>query len=47
MMRDLGWLDSYNGLIWIAGANVFGIFLLRQHFQSIPFVGSSRLEEIY
>src|SRR5690349_670307 len=36
MMRDLGWLDSYNGLIWIAGANVFGIFLLRQHFQSIP-----------
>jgi multiple sugar transport system permease protein len=36
MMRDLGWLDSYNGLIWIAGANVFGIFLLRQHFQTIP-----------
>ena len=36
MMRDLGWLDSYHGLIWIHGAGVFGIFLLRQHFQSIP-----------
>jgi len=36
LMRNLGWLNSYNGLIWIAGANVFGIFLLRQHFQSIP-----------
>lgn len=36
MMRNLGWLDSYHGLIWIHGAGVFGIFLLRQHFQSIP-----------
>lgn len=36
MMRDLGWLDSYNGLIWLHGANVFGVFLLRQHFLSIP-----------
>ncbi len=36
MMRDLGWLDSNHGLIWIHGASVFGIFLLRQHFQSIP-----------
>ena len=36
MMRDLGWLDSYNGLIWLHGANVFGVFLLRQHFLGIP-----------
>ena len=36
LMRNLGWLDSYNGLIWLHGANVFGVFLLRQHFQSIP-----------
>lgn len=36
LMRDLGWLDHYNGLIWIHGANVFGVFLLRQHFLSIP-----------
>jgi multiple sugar transport system permease protein len=36
IMRDLGWLDSYNALIWPNGANVFGVFLLRQFFQSIP-----------
>lgn len=36
LMRDLGWLDSYHGLIWLHGANVFGIFLLRQHFLSVP-----------
>lgn len=36
MMRNFGWLDSYNGLIWLHGANVFGVFLLRQHFLSIP-----------
>ncbi len=36
LMRNFGWLDSYNGLIWLHGANVFGVFLLRQHFQGIP-----------
>lgn len=36
MMRDLKWLDTYHGLIWVHGAGVFGIFLLRQHFLSIP-----------
>jgi multiple sugar transport system permease protein len=36
LMRDLKWLNSYNGLIWINGAGVFGVFLLRQHFLSIP-----------
>lgn len=36
LMRNLGWLNNYNGLIWLHGANVFGVFLLRQHFQSIP-----------
>lgn len=36
LMRDLKWLNSYNGLIWLHGANVFGVFLLRQHFLSIP-----------
>jgi len=36
LMRNLHWLDSYHGLIWLNGANVFGVFLLRQHFQSIP-----------
>jgi len=36
LMRNLHWLDSYHGLIWLHGANVFGVFLLRQHFLSIP-----------
>ena len=36
MMRNLGWLNSFHGLIWIHGASVFGIFLLRQHFQMVP-----------
>lgn len=36
LMRNFGWLDSYNGLIWLHGAGVFGVFLLRQHFQSVP-----------
>ncbi len=36
IMRRLEWLDTYNALIWPAGAGVFGIFLLRQFFQSIP-----------
>ena len=35
-LTRLGWLDSYQGLIipWVA--SVFGIFLLRQFFRSIP-----------
>jgi multiple sugar transport system permease protein len=36
LMRNLQWLDSYHGLIWLHGANVFGVFLLRQHFMSVP-----------
>jgi multiple sugar transport system permease protein len=36
LLRNLNFLDSYNALIWPAGAGVGGIFLLRQHFQSIP-----------
>ena len=36
LMRNLNFLDTYNALIWPHGAGVFGIFLLRQYFQSIP-----------
>ncbi len=36
LLRDLKMLDSYNALIWPAGAGVGGIFLLRQHFYSVP-----------
>ncbi|HNW99919.1 MAG TPA: carbohydrate ABC transporter permease [Candidatus Cloacimonadota bacterium] len=36
LLDKLGWIDSYNALIipWLA--NIFTIFLFRQHFKSIP-----------
>jgi multiple sugar transport system permease protein len=36
LLRDFKMLDTYHALIWPAGAGVGGIFLLRQHFYSIP-----------
>lgn len=36
LLRDLNFLDTYNAVIWPAGAAVTGIFLLRQQFLSIP-----------
>ncbi len=36
LVRWLGWLDTYHALIWPGAANVFGVFLLRQFFLSIP-----------
>jgi multiple sugar transport system permease protein len=36
LMRDLKFLDTFHALIWPAGAGVFGVFLLRQFFLSIP-----------
>jgi len=36
LLRNLNFLDSPHALIWPAGAGVGGIFLLRQHFGSIP-----------
>lgn len=41
LMRDLQWLDTFYALIFPGAANVFGVFLLRQFFTSIP----SELEE--
>lgn len=41
LMKDLKWLDTMNALIFPGAANVFGVFLLRQFFMSIP----SELEE--
>ncbi len=34
--KDLGWLDSYQGLILPVVADAFGVFLMRQWFRSIP-----------
>jgi multiple sugar transport system permease protein len=36
LLRDLKLLDSYHAIWWPAAASVTGIFLLRQHFYSIP-----------
>ncbi|QRY39840.1 carbohydrate ABC transporter permease [Microbacterium hominis] len=36
IVADLGWIDSYAGLIVPRLADVFGIILLRQYFSTIP-----------
>ena len=36
LIRGLGWFDTYQALIVPAGAGAFGVFLLRQFFQTIP-----------
>lgn len=36
LVKNLGWVDSYLGLILPAGTSAFGIFLMRQHMLSIP-----------
>lgn len=36
LIRGLGWFDTYWALIVPAGAAVFGVFLLRQFFLTIP-----------
>lgn len=36
LVRNLGWLDSYQGVILPEVAGVFGVFLLRQFFLSLP-----------
>lgn len=36
VVKQLGWINSYWGLIIPAGTSAFGIFLIRQHMFSIP-----------
>lgn len=36
LVRDLGWLNTYTGLIVPAGGSAFGVFLMRQHMLSMP-----------
>ena len=36
VVKWLGWVDTYWGLIVPAGTSAFGIFLMRQHMASIP-----------
>ncbi|MGD0943633.1 MAG: carbohydrate ABC transporter permease [Acidimicrobiales bacterium] len=36
LMKDLGWINSYQGLIVPWAFSAFGVFLMRQFFRSIP-----------
>jgi multiple sugar transport system permease protein len=36
IVQALGWIDTYNALIWPPIAGFFGVFFLRQFFQTIP-----------
>jgi len=36
LLRDLSILDTYHAIWWPGSAGVFGVFLLRQHFVSLP-----------
>ncbi len=36
MMVTFNWVDTYHALIWPGASGVFGIFLMRQFFLSIP-----------
>ena len=36
LMRDLGWFNSYQGMIAPYFVYPFGVFLMRQYMQSIP-----------
>ncbi|MGE5509055.1 MAG: carbohydrate ABC transporter permease [Chitinophagales bacterium] len=36
LVKNFGWLNSYAGLIIPAGTSAFGVFLMRQYFQTVP-----------
>ena len=36
LLRDLSILDTYHAIWWPGSAGVFGVFLLRQHFLTLP-----------
>jgi ABC-type glycerol-3-phosphate transport system permease component len=36
VVKNLGWLDSYQGIIIPAAANAFGVFLMRQTMLHVP-----------
>lgn len=36
ILRQLGWLNTYQGVIITLAADAFGIFLMKQFFESIP-----------
>jgi multiple sugar transport system permease protein len=46
VVRDLGWLDSYQGLILPQAVNAFSIFLMRQNMKGIPddYIDAARID---
>jgi alpha-1,4-digalacturonate transport system permease protein len=46
VVRDLGWLNSYQGLIIPQAVSAFSIFLMRQHILTIPddYIEAARLD---
>lgn len=46
IMKNWGWINTYQGLIIPRIIEPFGIFLLRQHFETIPndFIDSARMD---
>ena len=36
IMRDIGWIDTYQALVIPLAANAFGVFWMRQYMQSLP-----------
>jgi multiple sugar transport system permease protein len=46
VVKSLGWIDTYWGLILPAGTSAFGIFLMRQHMKTIPddLIDAARLD---
>ena len=46
VVRDMGWLDTYQGLIIPQAINAFSIFLMRQHFLTIAddYIEAARLD---
>ena len=46
LVKGLGWLDSYTGLIVPAGTSAFGVFLMRQYLLGVPrdFIEAARID---
>lgn len=46
VVRDLGWLDTYRGLIIPQAVTAFSIFLMRQHILTIPddYIDAARID---
>lgn len=46
MISNLGWLDTYKALIIPFVVDAYGIFLIRQHFSSVPvdFIEAAKME---